>query len=135
MSHEPTSSTQPEVPPAYTGIKRIFKATKYSQLGLQAAWKNEAAFRQEIVASIVLGPWILICDFSTIERLMLFFSMMFVIVVELLNSGIEAAIDRFGGEYHELSGRAKDLGSAAVGLSIILALTVWGSLFYELFNR
>lgn len=134
MSHEP-SPQQSEVPPAYTGIKRVFKATKYSQLGLQAAWKHEAAFRQEIAASVLLAPWILICDFSTVERLMLFFSMIFVIVVELLNSGIEAAIDRFGGEFHELSGRAKDLGSAAVGMSIILALTVWGSLFYELFSR
>lgn len=127
-----TPAESPQLPPPQTGLKRVMKAFVYSWQGLKAAWKYESAFRQEICTALVLAPWILICDFTTIERLLLFLSMIFVLVTELLNTGIEVCIDRFGGEYHELSQRAKDIGSAAVLLSIIGATCIWFSLFLPL---
>lgn len=127
-----SSAESPQVPPPQTGFKRVMKAFVYSWQGLKAAWKYESAFRQELCTAAVLSPWIVICDFTTVERMLLVLSMMFVLVTELLNTGIEVCIDRFGGDYHELSQRAKDIGSAAVLLSIIGASCVWLSLFLPL---
>ncbi|KOC87841.1 diacylglycerol kinase [Winslowiella iniecta] len=108
-----------------TGLTRIVKAAGYSWKGLRAAWQNEAAFRQESVAAIVaiiLACWL---DVDAITRVLLIGSVLLVIIVEILNSAIEAVVDRIGSEMHPLSGRAKDMGSAAVLLSILLAVFVW----------
>lgn len=113
-----------------TGFTRIYKAAEYSWKGLKAAWQNEAAFRQEASAAIpliLLSFWL---DVSSIERILLIGSVVLVCVVELLNSAVECAIDRIGPEFHVLSGRAKDIGSAAVLLTIILAIFVWVSIFW-----
>lgn len=117
-----------------TGIKRIILATKYSWLGLVAAWKNEAAFRQEVVALIIAIAVALTLDVSLLQKVVLVGSVVFVMIVELMNSAVEAVVDRIGLERHELSGRAKDLGSAAVLLAIALATMVWVGILWTHFN-
>ncbi|QIQ20396.1 diacylglycerol kinase [Zophobihabitans entericus] len=112
-----------------TGFRRVINATKYSMLGFKAAFKYEAAFRQEFFALIVACVIVMLIDFSIYERILLVGSIGFVMIVELLNSAIEAVVDRIGEERHELSGRAKDLGSAAVFLSIVLTVVLWVYLF------
>ncbi len=107
------------------GIKRIFKAAGYSVKGFIGAWKNEAAFRQESAMVLVLLPFAVLLDVSTLERIALIGVLALVLIVELINSAIEAAIDRIGVERHELSGRAKDLGSAAVCISLLMVAYVW----------
>ncbi|NUW65767.1 diacylglycerol kinase [Cronobacter sakazakii] len=114
-----------------TGLTRIINAAGYSWKGLRAAWKNEAAFRQEgvaVIAAILIACWL---DVAPITRVLLIGSVTLVMIVEILNSAIEAVVDRIGPEFHELSGRAKDMGSAAVLLSIILALVVWVTLLWQ----
>ncbi|MEQ1964578.1 diacylglycerol kinase [Xenorhabdus khoisanae] len=118
-----------------TGLIRIIKAAGYSAKGIKAAWQNEAAFRQEAVTAIFAIITAFSLDISLIERLLLIGSVMLVIIVEILNSAIEAVVDRIGSEYHELSGRAKDMGSAAVLLTIILALFTWGTILWSHFMR
>lgn len=116
-----------------TGLKRIIKATGYSYQGLTAAWRNEAAFREELVVTviaIILATWL---DVGVIARILLVGSVLLVMIVEILNSAIEAVVDRVGSDYHELSGRAKDMGSAAVLLAIIFALFVWCSVLWQHF--
>lgn len=108
-----------------TGIKRIINAAGYSWQGLKAAFKHEAAFRQEVALLCLLVPTGIWLGDTNIERAMLLGSLLLVLIVELLNSAIEAVVDRFGGEWQELSGRAKDLGSAAVLLSLLLVVLVW----------
>ncbi len=107
------------------GVQRLYKATLYSMQGLRAAFRNEAAFRLEVVLSIVLVPLGLWLGDNGIERALLVGSILLVMIVELINSGIEAVVDRFGGEQHELSGIAKDAGSAAVLITLINVLVVW----------
>ena len=117
-----------------TGILRIIKAAGYSWKGVRAAWINEAAFRQELVAvilAIIIACWL---DIDTITRVLLIGSVSLVMIVEILNSAIEAVVDRIGSEFHELSGRAKDMGSAAVLMSIMLALFTWISLLWSHFR-
>ncbi|EPN9528150.1 diacylglycerol kinase [Cronobacter malonaticus] len=114
-----------------TGLTRIINAAGYSWKGLRAAWKNEAAFRQEgvaVIAAILIACWL---DVDPVTRVLLIGSVTLVMIVEILNSAIEAVVDRIGTEFHELSGRAKDMGSAAVLLSIILALVVWVTLLWQ----
>jgi len=114
-----------------TGLTRIIKAAGYSWKGYRAAWKNEAAFRQEAVAALVaiaIACWL---DVDAITRVLLIGSVLLVMIVEILNSAIEAVVDRIGPEFHELSGRAKDMGSGAVLLSIITALITWGTLLWQ----
>lgn len=113
--------------PGNTGLYRIFKATGYSLQGLQSAWKNEAAFRQELMLVLVLTPLAFWLGEGLTQQLLLMIVAWLVVIVEILNSGIEAVVDRIGSEHHELSGRAKDLGSAAVFLSLTLTIVVWGS--------
>lgn len=108
-----------------TGLTRIIKAGGYSLAGIKAAWNHEAAFRQEIVALAVLIPLGLFLGQSGIEGAVLLLSVMMVMVTELVNSAIEAVVDRIGLEQHPLAGRAKDLGSAAVFISIAIAVLVW----------
>ncbi|PIJ48418.1 diacylglycerol kinase [Erwinia sp. OLTSP20] len=108
-----------------TGLMRIVKAAGYSWQGLRAAWQYEAAFRQEVVAVViatVIACWL---DVDALSRVMLIGSVVLVIIVETLNSALEAVVDRIGREIHPLAGRAKDLGSAAVLLTMLLALFVW----------
>ncbi|MGJ3355865.1 diacylglycerol kinase [Providencia sp. Je.9.19] len=107
------------------GLTRVIKAAGYSLKGLKAAWVNEAAFRQESVAAIIAIIIAFYLDISYIDRILLVSVVVLVAIVELINSAIEAVVDRVGSEYHELSGRAKDIGSAAVFISIGLALFVW----------
>ncbi|WBU49077.1 diacylglycerol kinase [Kosakonia pseudosacchari] len=117
-----------------TGFTRIIKAAGYSWKGVRAAWINEAAFRQESVAvilAIIIACWL---DIDTMTRVLLIGSVTLVMIVEILNSAIEAVVDRIGSEFHELSGRAKDMGSAAVLMSILLALFTWIALLWSHFG-
>jgi diacylglycerol kinase (ATP) len=107
------------------GISRLVKATRFSWQGLRAAYQHEEAFRQEIWACLVLIPLGLYLGDNGIERALLVASVLLLPLVEILNSAIEAVVDRFGEEHHELSGRAKDMGSAAVALALVLVAAVW----------
>ena len=111
--------------PGPAGLTRIVRAFGFSLQGLRAAWRHEAAFRQEVFVAALLVPLGLWLGTTGVERALLVGSWLLVIVVELLNSAIEAVVDRIGPESHELSGRAKDAGSAAVLLTIGLAMLVW----------
>lgn len=106
-------------------IVRLVKALKYSLQGLKSALKNEAAFREEMLLSIVLIPVAFWVDVSHVERILLIGSVLLVGIVELLNSAVEATVDRIGSEWHELAGRAKDMGSAAVLITVLLAIYTW----------
>ncbi len=106
-------------------IIKIYKAIGYSISGLITAAKSEIAFRQEMVTFAFAFPFIVLCSNSMVEFCLLFGAGMLVFVAELLNSAIELAVDRIGTEYHELAGKAKDLGSAAVFMSIINAAVIW----------
>lgn len=109
-----------------TGFKRIVNAGKYSLQGLKAAWINEAAFRQELILTVVMTVTaILLPRLDVLSRLLLVLMPWLVMVVEILNSAIEAVVDRTGDEWNELSGRAKDLGSAAVFIMLLLTAAVW----------
>jgi diacylglycerol kinase (ATP) len=119
--------------PGRTGLRRIFYATVYSAQGLGHAWKHESAFRQEVALTIVLTPLALWLGQNAVEYALLIGVCLVVLVVELLNSAIEALTDRYGLEHHELSGRAKDMGSAAVFFSLLLVVLVWGAVAYQRF--
>ncbi|WP_322527604.1 diacylglycerol kinase [Salinicola sp. LHM] len=93
--------------------------------GLKHAWQQEAAFRQEVVLCLLCLPVVLMADVSGLERAMLFGTAIMVIIVELINSALEAVVDRIGFEYHPLSGNAKDMGSASVLVSLVLMVGVW----------
>ncbi len=107
------------------GFKRLINAFFYSVAGFKAAWKNEEAFRQEILAGIVVVPAGFLLGTTGTRRAVLILSYLIIPLVELLNTAVEAIVDRVGMEKHELSGRAKDLGSASVFLSICIAVIVW----------
>lgn len=115
--------------PGYTGIKRLFKATGYSMQGIKAAWKFEAAIRKEILLLVIFIPIALLTNCTAVEKSLLVMSLTFVLIVELLNSAIETAVDRIGPDYHALSGRAKDIGSAAVLVTLLLATAIWFIIF------
>lgn len=111
--------------PGNTGFTRIIKAAGYSMQGLRAALKHEAAFRQETLLFVVLAPAALWLGENGLEIALLLASLFLVLITELLNSAVEAVVDRLGSEYHELSGRAKDIGSAAVFLSLVNVVATW----------
>ncbi len=114
-----------------TGITRILHAAVYSWQGFRAAYKHEAAFRQELWLVIVAIPVALYVGNDIAEKCLLIASMIFILLVEIINSAIEAVVDRVGDEHHELSGRAKDMGSAAVLLAFFITGLIWfGCLFY-----
>ena len=115
------------------GLQRLWNATRYSLAGLGAAWRNEAAFREESLLGLMLVPAALWLGTTAVERALLVGSCLLVLIVELLNSAVEAAIDRIGEDSHELSGRAKDMGSAAVFISLLLVIVTWGLIGYERF--
>lgn len=109
-----------------TDIARVWRAAAYSSAGLRAAVREEAAFRQELALFIVLAPLGLWLGESGLERALLVGSLILVLITELLNSALEAVVNRVGSEPHPLSGMAKDMGSAAVFLAMILVVIVWG---------
>ena len=108
------------------GPGRIFKAAIWSMQGLRAAWLHESSFRLEVYLSVVLVPAALWLGQGAIERVLLIGSLLLVLAMELANSAIEAVIERYGAEHHELAGRAKDMGSAAVFVLMINVLLCWG---------
>ena len=108
-----------------TGIRRIVSAARNSVAGLAAALRHEDAFRQELILAAVLVPIAIFMNVTYLEKALLVGSVLLVLVVELLNSAIEATVDRVSLEVHPLAKRAKDLGSAAVMLSLVLAASVW----------
>lgn len=107
------------------GIRRLANALVYSLSGLRLAWRHESAFRQEIALAAVLIPLAWIVPVTAVERILLIATVLLVLIVELLNSSVEAAIDRISFDTHRLSRRAKDLGSAAVLLSLLLLAATW----------
>ncbi|WP_293647846.1 diacylglycerol kinase [Thiolapillus sp.] len=111
--------------PGNTGITRLIKAFGYSMQGFASCFRSEAAFRQEVAVSLLIIPLGLWLGQTGVERALLVASWLLVPIVEMLNSAIEAVVDRIGPEHHELSGQAKDIGSAAVFLAISLFLLVW----------
>ncbi len=125
----------PEAPNAQksrTGLHRLWHATRYSFDGLRAGW-GQTAFRQEALAALVLLPLSLWLGDGWVEVALLGGAVLLVLVVELLNSGIEAAVDRIGPEWHLLSKQAKDMGSAAVLLTVLLCAGVWAAALYQRF--
>ena len=114
------------------GLHRLWHATGYSLQGLRTAW-GETAFRQEAIAAMVLLPASVWLGRTWVETALLAGTVVLLMVVELLNTGIEAALDRIGPEWHDLSKRAKDVGSAAVLLSLLLCAGVWGTALFQRF--
>lgn len=131
---EPGAGTHPSVNPqkSRTGLSRIWHATRYSLEGLRAGWQ-ETAFRQEAVVAVVLIPAAFWLGRSWVEAALLAGAMLIVLIVELLNTGLETAIDRIGPEWHDLSKRAKDMGSAAVLLSLLLCAGIWAAALCQRF--
>ena len=119
--------------PNGTGIGRIMKAAKCSMQGFAASWKHESAFRQESVLALLSVPVAAWLATSVSQFALLVSVWCLVLVVELLNSAIESLTDRVSLERHELSGRAKDMGSAAVFVSLVIVALVWGAALYERF--
>ena len=119
--------------PGDTGLVRILKATGYSMAGFRAAWTHESAFRQETILLIVMVPLAAWLGRTAPERAMLIATGLLILVVELLNSAVEAVVDRVGTDPHRLSGLAKDLGSAAVLLSLAAVWLTWGLIAWARF--
>ena len=113
-----------------TGLRRIWNALHFSLDGLRAAFTHEDAFRQEVAAACVLIPVALMCPVSGVGKALMIFSVMAVLVVELVNSGIEAVTDRVSLENHALAKRAKDLGSAAVMVTLIAVPSTWALVLF-----
>ena len=113
-----------------TGLSRLRNAFGWSMAGLAATLKHEKAFQQELGLCLILAPLALWLGGTGVEKALLLGSLFLVLIVEILNSAIEAVVDRFGGEHHPLSGRAKDMGSAAVFLALLNAGICWGLLLF-----
>jgi diacylglycerol kinase (ATP) len=113
-----------------TGLRRLLNAFGYSMAGIKAAYQNEDAFRQEVIMAIVLIPLAIYLGETGLEKAIMIASVLLVIIVELLNSSIEATVDRISLENHNLAKRAKDIGSAAVLISLINLAVVWGLLIF-----
>ncbi len=109
-----------------TGLKRVWNAFFYSMEGFRAAWKHEDAFRQESLLAMLLIPLAFFLADAPLERALMIASVLLVLIVELINSAIEATVDRISLENHQLAKRAKDIGSAAVLIALIDVLVVWG---------
>ncbi|SFJ89169.1 diacylglycerol kinase [Succinivibrio dextrinosolvens] len=113
------------------GLVRIFNAYKYSMKGFKAGIENEAAIRQELVLAAIMTVAAFFIFNSAVELVLLVVTPWIVVITELLNSAVEAVVDRIGPEFHELSGRAKDLGSAAVFVALAVTLFTWGAIIAE----
>ncbi|OGT19304.1 MAG: diacylglycerol kinase [Gammaproteobacteria bacterium RBG_16_57_12] len=114
------------------GLTRLIKAAGYSLAGLKAAWRHEEAFRIEVILFVILAPLALWLGETGLQRALLIGSLMLVLIAELVNSAIETVVDRFGGEQHELSGRAKDIGSAAVFIALGNVVIIWALIITDL---
>ena len=119
--------------PDHKGINHVFKAFGYSMKGLRAAWQFEEAFRLELFAMIIMLPAALWLGGNGVERALLVGSLLLVLIIELINSAIEAVVDRVSIEHHTLAGRAKDIGSAAVFMALMNVTAVWGFILYDRF--
>ncbi len=119
--------------PGRKGLSRMFWAIHYSHKGVVSAWKNEAAFRQELIGTLLLLPVALWLGQTAEQRILLIAPGLLLIIIELLNSAIEAAIDRIGPENHELSGQAKDMASAAVSFTLLLVCFNWSMIAWQRF--
>ena len=115
------------------GLTRLINALGYSRDGLASAWKHEAAFREEVLLAVVAIPLGLWLGQGGIEKALLVGSILLILIVELLNSAVEAVVDRVSGEHHELSKRAKDIGSAAVLTALANVFCVWACILWERF--
>lgn len=111
--------------PGETGIRRVISASKYSAKGLKFAWENEAAFRQEVCLLIILTPFAFWLGETAMQRAVMIGCCFIVLITELLNTAVEAVVDRIGAEHHKLAGSAKDVGSAAVLVSIVMTIVMW----------
>mgnify|MGYP003536811880 FL=1 len=131
-SYDPSHRAPAYPQKARSGLTRIWHATGSSIAGLRAGW-NEKAFRQEALAAVVLVPLSFWLGHGWVEVALLAGSVVIVMIVELLNTGIETAIDRIGPEWHDLSKRAKDMGSAAVLLSLLLCIGIWSAAILQRF--
>ena len=109
----------------HQGLNRLLRATNNSWKGLSTAWREESAFRQELVLAVLMAPWAWCLGQTWVEKSLLWGSLLLVLIVELLNSGIEAAVDRVSYDEHPLSAKAKDVASAAVLLSLLLCGGIW----------
>lgn len=128
-----SSARDPSSPPKKrTGLLRALFALKHSYDGLRVTWHTESAFRQEGVLAIVLIPVALFVSVTAVERVMLIGSVLLVLLVELLNSAIEAVVDRISLDRHELSRRAKDCGSAAVLIALVICVSTWATVLWPL---
>jgi diacylglycerol kinase (ATP) len=114
------------------GLRRVLNALNYSLSGLFFAWRNEAAFRQEVFLAIVLVPVALMVPVDVTQRVLLVASIFLVLMVEMINSAIEAAVDRVSLDIHPLAKSAKDMGSAAVLLALMNAILIWLMIFWPL---
>jgi len=112
------------------GLVRLFNALGYSRDGLGAAWKNEAAFREEVMLAVVAIPLALFLGETGVDRALMVGSILLILIVEILNSAVEAVVDKASPEKHELAKRAKDMGSAAVLLSLVNAAAVWACVLW-----
>ena len=115
------------------GPARVLKALGYSLSGLRGAWQREAAFRQEVIAAVVLVPLSYFARVTWLEHALLVASVLLVLLIELVNSSIEAIVDRVSMERHPLSGHAKDAGSAAVLVACIIAAVVWAAILLPVY--
>ncbi len=120
--------TQPQK--GKSGLRRIWKAFFYSLEGFRAAWRNEDAFRQEVLLAAILIPVALFLPATGIGKALMVGSVLLVLMVELLNSAVEAAVDRVSYENHELAKRAKDVGSAAVFVSLVNVPVIWALVLF-----
>ena len=132
MNDESKHDDQAPDPPPAIGFARVINAWGYSLQGLAGAWRTEGAFRQEVIAAAILIPIACLIPVPILHRALLIASVLMVIVVELLNSAMEAAIDRISLDRHPLSKKAKDTGSAAVLVSIVIAMLVWAGVLFPL---
>lgn len=137
MNTDENKSTETEIvteiknKPNGAGFSRILKAARCSMLGFHAAYKHESAFRQELCLCLLLLPVSLFIASSGVQLALLIGSLILLLLVEVINSAIEAIVDRIGLEHHELSGRAKDLGSAAVFLAIVIGMVIWAGVIFD----
>ena len=113
-----------------TGLKRVWNALFYSLDGFKAAWRHEDAFRQEAILALILTPLAFVLSDAALERALMIASVLLVLIVELINSAIEATVDRISLENHQLAKRAKDIGSAAVLIALVNVLVVWGLVLF-----
>lgn len=117
-----------------TGLKRFYYATRYSIKGMRAAYRSEPAFRYEAWAAALMLPFAFWLAQSGLQLGLMIASLLFVLIMELLNTAIEAVVDRAGTEFHTLAGLAKDLGSAAVLLALIITALLWGGIIWDNFS-